>query len=728
MADRRGPVGVWSGTLAGLGYAAATLIATVGEKPFSNAWFIFSLIEAIVATGIFFIIGLPDFLAWSGGVIHDLRNKLRSDDRLIVDRWNYTPDGTQASAVTPTMEIVLPGTGHGRWAEARPAWVRFAILVGCSGNSSDVGGRELWSQFQLFLQQEEVHSLVRKLSCVGKGLVWTRWATNSPGVIDAVLTPGDENDAVASARLVVPDVMHRQSGDQQYATLILHFESPRNSGKPIPPAGPQAWNDRIVQALKLPQAFATFLSETLGLATSGMPPASLGIWLEAQHDMTEHFDTKGLDPLRGARRKRQAIGYFLAASDGVLAEVAANRMITHVLSYALFVDPAAQGITGSPSSPPSTSSPADRKTDRNIALTTGSILAVVVAAAAIVIAGGSRAASGARDTSPVPRAARVSGWTYRTGSLVLSGPVFSGGTVYVGSADGFLYALDAVTGDLRWRYDTGGAVTFSPAVAGSTVYVGSNDGSVYALDAVTHRLLWSQDIGNWVGTSPVVADGIAYVGSGGHDLYALNAATGTILWTFPTAGSVESSPVVTGGVVYFGSDDHYVYAINAITGKMQWSRRTGGMVQSSPELSRGVLYVGSDDHELYALYAANGHIRWTFATRGSIWHSSPAVADGTVYIGSQDDNLYAINATSGRLRWRYNTEDPVVSRPAVADGTVYAGSKNDDLYAIDTVTGLLRWQYRTKDAVESSPVINNGIIYFGSNDHDIYALNATTGH
>jgi eukaryotic-like serine/threonine-protein kinase len=46
-----------------------------------------------------------------------------------------------------------------------------------------------------------------------------------------------------------------------------------------------------------------------------------------------------------------------------------------------------------------------------------------------------------------------------------------------------VYALDAATGALRWSYTTGGSVQSSPAVADGTVYIGSEDANVYALNA-----------------------------------------------------------------------------------------------------------------------------------------------------------------------------------------------------------------------------------------------------
>ncbi|MGO9221628.1 MAG: PQQ-binding-like beta-propeller repeat protein [Streptosporangiaceae bacterium] len=58
---------------------------------------------------------------------------------------------------------------------------------------------------------------------------------------------------------------------------------------------------------------------------------------------------------------------------------------------------------------------------------------------------------------------------------------------------------------VRWSYTTGGQVHFSPAVAAGTVYVGSDDGKVYALDAATGHVHWSCTTGDQVISSPAVA-------------------------------------------------------------------------------------------------------------------------------------------------------------------------------------------------------------------------------
>ena len=58
----------------------------------------------------------------------------------------------------------------------------------------------------------------------------------------------------------------------------------------------------------------------------------------------------------------------------------------------------------------------------------------------------------------------------------------SDGTVYVGSDDKKLYAINGKSGVKLWEFETGGFVNSSPAIGSDgTVYVGSNDHKLYAI-------------------------------------------------------------------------------------------------------------------------------------------------------------------------------------------------------------------------------------------------------
>ena len=96
-----------------------------------------------------------------------------------------------------------------------------------------------------------------------------------------------------------------------------------------------------------------------------------------------------------------------------------------------------------------------------------------------------------------------------------SSPTVSSGVVYIGSNTGGFYAIDENTGAVLWHqllgYTTpltcraGKGVTSTATVASdpvsgaSMVYVGGGDGYLYALDAATGNVVWRQlviDVGS----------------------------------------------------------------------------------------------------------------------------------------------------------------------------------------------------------------------------------------
>jgi hypothetical protein len=122
----------------------------------------------------------------------------------------------------------------------------------------------------------------------------------------------------------------------------------------------------------------------------------------------------------------------------------------------------------------------------------------------------------------------------------------------------------ATAGVKLWEFETRGEVNSSPAIGtNGTVYIGSNDKKLYAINGKSGVKLWEFETGGPVESSPAVgADGTVYVGSFDNKLYALNGKSGVKLWEFETGDIVPSSPAIgSDGTVYVGSGDGKVYAI-----------------------------------------------------------------------------------------------------------------------------------------------------------------------
>ena len=81
-------------------------------------------------------------------------------------------------------------------------------------------------------------------------------------------------------------------------------------------------------------------------------------------------------------------------------------------------------------------------------------------------------------------------WEFVTGGQVHASPAIGpDGTVYVGSEDRNVYALNGATGSKKWEFLTGGYVYSSPAIGpDGTVFVGSGDNKVYAIASSSEGL------------------------------------------------------------------------------------------------------------------------------------------------------------------------------------------------------------------------------------------------
>lgn len=150
----------------------------------------------------------------------------------------------------------------------------------------------------------------------------------------------------------------------------------------------------------------------------------------------------------------------------------------------------------------------------------------------------------------------------------MTSPMLADGTIYIGLANG-LAAIDGKNGKLMWKF-TNDMVFSVPTVANETVYFGSIDTYLYAVNTRTGQLKWKFKTGDRIYCDPIVTDGLVYFGSCDGYLYALHTATGQINWKFISAGRINSSPSIADGVLYFGNHAGYLYALDIKTGQLKW--------------------------------------------------------------------------------------------------------------------------------------------------------------
>lgn len=239
-------------------------------------------------------------------------------------------------------------------------------------------------------------------------------------------------------------------------------------------------------------------------------------------------------------------------------------------------------------------------------------------------------------------------WRADLGARIPGSPAVADGLVVIGDAAGVVHGLDLATGASRWTFRTAGAdlvsanfgfdrrtIQASPSITGGRVFVGARDGFLYALDLRTGKEDWHFDHEvSWVNTTPAVAGGVVYDGSSdGHFVQAVEAATGRELWRADTENIEWASPAVAGGSVFVGDASGWMYAFDRGTGALQWRYRAGDRVMSSAVVVGDLVVFGSDDGGVYALRTSETPTR-----RVVYW--SDALAKGVGYRGAQDILAY----------------------------------------------------------------------------------------
>ena len=219
-------------------------------------------------------------------------------------------------------------------------------------------------------------------------------------------------------------------------------------------------------------------------------------------------------------------------------------------------------------------------------------------------------------------------WSLRLGDLARGSPTIDGGTVFVGSRDAFVYAVDAATGALAWKSRTTGGVNATPAVAYGRVFV--------------------------------VSEG---EGTGEVRLAALDVSTGRSRWSYqqPRVALAPSAATVADGIVAVGFGDLVVRAFDAGSGRLLWTRQGRGPFNYPTTLAsvRGSVYVLDDVGGVYRLDAKTGHRIWDYQFPANVTWSSPIISDRYVYVAMDDGTVAAIEDRSGHLVWQSRLGGPV---------------------------------------------------------------------
>jgi len=348
------------------------------------------------------------------------------------------------------------------------------------------------------------------------------------------------------------------------------------------------------------------------------------------------------------------------------------------------------------------------------------------------------------------------------------------GTVYVGTLDGRVAAVNSSAENLEWVYSilitapSGGfscgetsapaAIYGTPVVDEGIVYVGTYSGQVLALNMLARgqNLTFPQrGYGEWEWDCPIdnarsnaivadllLSDDTIYVSSSNGRVYSLDKEFGDLNWESKVLDEKHrklwTSPVIQNNTLYVSTYDGHIYALSLENGVLlDWYFESEAGFASSPTIYENAIFVGSFDRYLYAVNVTIGSDEpmWKFPKEepaGNWFWASPVISEGIVYAGCLDGLVYAIEAKTAEKLWEFDTGKAIISSPVVIDNLLIVIDESGTVYVFDldkdpANEGVLLKTISIDAAVKSSFCAQEGLIYIRGDDNQLYVVDIDAG-
>lgn len=187
-------------------------------------------------------------------------------------------------------------------------------------------------------------------------------------------------------------------------------------------------------------------------------------------------------------------------------------------------------------------------------------------------------------------------WEYDSKSFVESSPVVSGTSIILGNVKGEVISLSGKSGALNYRKKTSkSGFEGGFAALGSKVFTGDNDGFLYCIDAATGNVTWKYNSGNKITVIPVTDGKFLYAGNLKGDVFKLDQNSGELAWRISTGGVINVTPLLFNDVLVQPDMNRKLFLIDVNSGKKVKTMEFETRVRLSPVYFGQSLIIGIDN-------------------------------------------------------------------------------------------------------------------------------------
>ena len=338
-----------------------------------------------------------------------------------------------------------------------------------------------------------------------------------------------------------------------------------------------------------------------------------------------------------------------------------------------------------------------------------------------LLVGGVNAACVNFRPPPTPVSASLAGdaptpvWSARAGRRFTEPVEIDGNTLYGGSIDRKVYAVNLANGDVRWSSRLPGIIAGGVLVTGDTVFAASSrpQGRISALRRSTGKQIWRCSTPP-IGAPLALISGVLVALTQRGEVLGIDPARGKILWR-RSLGFARAAAAAAGenGALVATTDS--LFRLQTSDGKVTHRAASPGTVVSPWLDQGGNLIAGTTDSLVVSIRPQDLKQNWALRVDAPVL-GSPASLGDTLYLASRTGTVYRIEpGPEPTLKTLIRLDWPVTTPVTIAGRQILLGGADGVIRALRT-DGSEIWRVRVWRPVELGPVpLIDGVLALGGN-------------
>ncbi len=335
-------------------------------------------------------------------------------------------------------------------------------------------------------------------------------------------------------------------------------------------------------------------------------------------------------------------------------------------------------------------------------------------------------------------------WAVNTGaSSRYSGielrPYFEGDDVYTSAYDGSISRIARLSGKSLWSKSTPDKISAGLSGSGDTLFYGTHNGDLVAINKANADELWRVPLQSEILVSPVVGSGLVIARTLDGNIQAFAINNGDKRWAYKMSVPAlslhgYSQPIVIeGNALLVGSDNGRLIALNMNNGRVLFETPLAlpngsnpiaqlSDIDMTPSYDGRLLYISAYQNGFSAVDLQKGQVVWR---HDASTFQSVSYDDNNIYISDSHSQIWALNRQSGQVVWvQKGLRARKLSGPVLFEGQIVVADYAGYLHILSTADGRFIARQATGSAYLTGPLLSPGqsnIFYYTSKNGQLAA-------